>query len=226
MRKACAGLLALALTALGGPAMAQNPAPVDRPVTTARTPNFLGASGLLFAPSAYAETEGNWTAFIYGHENFVDGGLRTGLIRDQLEVGFTVIGFDGGDTEFLGNAKWNFLRETDSRPAVAVGVIDAFDQLDVDPSFYVVASKYFTRSEIEQRFALKGHVGWGMGIFDDEFFAGAELFFDRNLSAMVEFVNDDFNIGARYTHRGFAFTIGLFDWDDFGGGVAYTARFR
>jgi hypothetical protein len=98
--------------------------------------------------------------------------------------------------------------------------------LDVDPSWYVVASKYFTRRDTDADFALKGHLGFGGGIYDEEIFAGAELFFNRNLSAIAEFVNDDFNIGARWAMRGFTATIGLFDFEDLGGGIAYTARFR
>jgi hypothetical protein len=224
MRKALAGALVLALAALAGPVSAQDAPPVERPATEARIANFLGANGLLLAPSAYAQGDRTVQPFFYGQENFIGGGAIGGF-GDRFEVGLGIIDFDGGDTEFAFNAKYQFLTETDSRPAIAAGVIDLFDQFDVDPSWYVVASKYFTRSEIEQRFALKGHVGFGGGVYDEEIFAGGEFFFNQNLSAVAEFVNSDFNVGVRYTYRGWAFSLALFDVEDFGGGLTYTTRF-
>jgi hypothetical protein len=228
MRKACAGLLALALACLAGPAFAQAADTVERASTENRPPNFLGATGLLLAPDAYTQGDRVFSAHIHGTTDFIGGGALAG-IGSRAEVGFFILDGDedlGDDTDVLFNAKYQFLTETRGRPAIAAGVIDAFDQLDVDPSWYVVASKYFTRSQTEQKFALKGHIGFGGGIYDEEIFAGAEPFFNQSLSAMAEFVNDDFNIGARWTRNGFTATIGLFDFEDLGGGLAYTARFR
>lgn len=224
MRTTTVGLFLLALL-VAAPAFAE-PEAVPAPSTEARTPNFLGATGLLLAPSAYVQGNGDVTLFAHGGGgNDFAGGGAVGGILNRLEVGFTVASFRG-DIDFLANAKLNLLRESRSLPAISIGVIDAFDQLDVDPSAYVVASKYFTRGDTNQRFSLKGHVGFGSGVYDLEPFAGAELFFDRHLSAMAEFVNDDFNIGARYNYRGFHATIGLFDFSHIGGGLGYTMRFR
>jgi len=226
MRKIYAGLFALAL-AIAAPAYAQEPGdPVEEPVTSARVPNFLGTTGLLALPSAYTQANGGAAVFIGGTSDFFGGGATVGL-GNRFEVGFSVIDFDeGDDTEFPINAKFQLLAEDENRPAIAVGVIDIFDTLDVDPTWYVVASKYFTRSEIEQRFALKGHVGFGGGLFDEEFFLGGELFFNPQLSLMAEFHDDAFNVGGRWTSNGFAVTLGLFDLDRFGGQVAYITTFR
>lgn len=219
-------LLPLAASA---PAKAQDPVPVARPSSEARVPNFLGATGLLLAPSAYVQEPGAITPFFSGESRFVAGGVVAGVV-DRLEVSGTILGgdngFAGNDTEFLANAKFQLLKETPNLPAFSVGVIDAFSQLPGDPSWYVVASKYFTRADTEQRFALKGHIGYGGGIYDQDLFAGAELVFDRKLSALAEFVNDDFNLGARYQQGAFGATIGLFDFSQLGGGVSYTFRLR
>jgi hypothetical protein len=218
-------LIALALAV---PAFAQDdPEEVDRPASEARVPNFLSTTGLLYTPSAYVPRSGDISIHFHGHEDFIGGGGTVG-IGDRFELGLGAVDFDndfGGDTSFLLNGKFNLLKETDNIPAITVGVMDALDEFDVDPSWYVVASKYFTRRDTEQRFALKGHLGFGGGIFDEEIFAGAELFFSRELSAMAEFINDDINLGVRYHRNGFAATVGLFDFDQLGGGLSYTFRF-
>ncbi len=229
--------LTLALT---GPAFAQagnaDPSPgapagteVRVPNTEARVPNFFGASGLLAAPSAYVQGRNTATAFVYGHEDFINGGFLAGL-ADRFEVGLGILGglngFGRDNVNFLANAKLSLLQESGSRPALAVGVTDAFDRLNVGPSWYVVASKYFTRTELETDFALKGHAGFGGGIYDEEPFFGGELFFGPNFSAIGEFVNSRFNLGARYNYRGWAASMGVFDFSDFGGGLSYTAKFR
>ena len=226
MRKACATLIALALAAFALPAHA---ADVQQPATTAKVPNFFGSTGLLELPSAYVQNNGQVSAFVGGTNDFVIGGV-VGGIADRFELGVSALGNTGGiggdDVNVLVNAKYQILREKRSLPALAVGVVDAADQLDLDPSWYVVASKYFTRSEIEQRFALKGHVGFGGGIYGDEPFGGAELFFDRHLSAMAEFRDGNINVGARYSYKAFTATLALFDLSDIGGQVAYAFRFK
>lgn len=216
-----AGALTLALAA---PGFAQDVVPVERPASEDRTPNFVGATGLLLAPSGYVQERGVFTGFIYGADNFISGGVAAGVL-DRLELSGTVLDPDGGGTDFLLNAKFQLVPEDDNTPAVAVGVVDALDEIGVDPSWYVVASKYFTRAETEQRFAVKGHIGFGGGIYDEEIFAGAELVLDRRWSGIAEFVNSDFNVGVRFAKEGFAATLALFDLDDFGGGVSYSFRF-
>lgn len=228
MRKAFAGLFALTLALSVAPAFAQDVEPVVRPNTETRVPNFLGATGLLLAPSAYTQREGNAAAYIAGTSDFFGGGVTAG-VGDRLELGLSVLDFDddlGGDTEVLFNAKFALLQETSNLPQLSVGVIDAFDSLDIDPSWYVVASKYFTRTDTEQEFALKGHLGFGGGVYDEEIFAGAELFWANNVSFVAEFVNSNFNIGGRFHTNGFSATIGWFDFDSIGGQLAYTATLR
>ena len=228
MRKAFPCLL-IAL-ALAVPAFAQDdPDTVEQSSTEARVPNFLSTSGLLYVPSAYVPRSGDISLHFHGHEDFLTGGGMVG-IGDRFELGLGYADSDeefGDSSAFLLNAKFNLLRErADSWvPAISVGVIDALDEFEVDPSWYVVASKYFTRRETDTNFALKGHLGFGGGVFDEEIFAGAELFFTRNLAFLAEFIDSDFNIGGRWVQGGWAVTLGLFDFEDFGGGVSYTFRF-
>jgi len=224
MRKAIAGLFALTLvTAV--PAFAQDVETVARPNTEARTPNFLGSTGLLFAPSAYTQARESGALAIAGNSDFIGGSAVAGII-DRLEVGVGVVDFDNASTEVLINAKYNLLKETDSLPAFSVGVVDAADQLDIDPSWFVVASKFFTRADTEQDFALKGHIGFGGGIYDEEIFAGAELFWKNDLSFLAELVNSDINIGGRYHYKGWTATVALFDFDSLGGQLAYHVALR
>jgi hypothetical protein len=227
MRKAFAGLFALSLL-LAAPAFAQDVETVARPNTEARVPNFLGATGLLYTPTAYTQREANGSLFLAGTSDFFGGGVTAG-ITDRLEVGVGILDFDddlGGSTEVLFNAKFQLLKETNQLPALSVGVVDAFDQLDLDPSWYVVASKFFTRTDTEQDFALKGHVGFGGGVYDEEIFAGAELFWANNVSLLAEFMNSDFNIGGRYHYKGWSATIGWFDFKHVGGQIAYNIALK
>jgi hypothetical protein len=238
MRKAFPCLL-IAL-ALAVPAFAQDdPEEVEQVSTEARVPNFLSTSGLLFTPSAYVPRNGDISVHFAGHENFLAGGGTVG-IADRFELGLGWADFDDDDdghskkkgdggrgSGFLLNAKFNLLREELDKwyPSVSIGVIDALDEFDIDQSWYVVLSKYLTRRSTDASFALKGHLGYGDGVFDDGVFAGLELFFSRNLEFMAEYIDDEINLGGRYIYRGFAFTLGLFDFDQFGGGISYTFRF-
>lgn len=225
MRKAIAGLFALTLvTAV--PAFAQDVETVARPNTEARTPNFLGSTGLLYAPSAYTQARESGALSIAGTSDFIGGSAVAGII-DRLEVGVGVLDFDGGgSTEVLINAKYNLLKETDSLPAFSVGVVDAADSLDIDPSWFVVASKFFTRADTEQDFALKGHLGFGGGIYDEEIFAGAELFWKNDISLLAEYVNSDINIAGRYHYKGWTATLAWFDFDSLGGQIAYNIALK
>jgi hypothetical protein len=226
MRKALIGLVALTLYA-AAPASAQLIG-VERPVTEGRVPNFLGATGLLLAPSAYTQFNREGTGYFHATSGFYGGGAVVGL-GDQFEVGLTVLSTrrSGGrrGTDLLANAKFNFLRETDNIPALSVGVVDAFSDFARRASWYVVASKYFTRAEVEQDFALKGHLGFGGGVYNERVFAGAELFFQPNLAGMAELVNGRFNLGGRYHAGPLSATLGLFNFSRIGGGLAYTVAF-
>jgi exopolysaccharide biosynthesis protein YbjH len=237
MRMVSAGLFVLLLAAAGPAFAGSETEPEERPVTEARVPSFFGPTGLFLAPSAYVQRTGEVSPHVYATSDFVGGGV-VGGIADRFEVGVSIFDLDNGfkhgkkhhggdddDLTFLPHGKFNFLSETDSRPAVSVGALDWLGELDDDPSWYLVASKYFTRHETDQDFALKGHVGFGGGIYGEEPFGGAELFWGQHISAMAEYVDGDVNLGGRFYYNGFAATIGWFDFDEVGGGVSYSFQF-
>ncbi len=227
MRKAFALFLASFLFA--APAFAGDEVDEEaRPASESRIANVFGASGLITIPSAYSQRDGTATAYFTGNGDFIGGGVLGGWGADRLgfEAGVSVLDFDNASTEVLGNLKLTFLQETDTIPALAVGVIDVADSLDIGQSWYVVASKYFTRQDTDQDFALKGHFGFGGGIYDEEVFGGAELFFGPNLSGLVDVANGEVNVGGRYQSGAFNVMLYLVDLDRFGGSLNYAIRFR
>lgn len=231
-------LLPLVAILVAGPAVAA-PDPVEsgaKVVGTllgggSATPNFFGATGLLLTPTAYTVGRGGLSAQAYGASDFSSFGATYGLFQN-LEIGATYVDgrrhFDGG---FVANAKYLLLRENTVLPAVSVGVIDAFDQLGVDPSWYVVASKDFHRLT---PLPLRVHFGYGAGVYDNDLFAGAELHLTSptdivpvvhpSFSAIAEYEHRDVNVGLRARWRGFGATVGLFDFSRFGGGLTYTTH--
>jgi hypothetical protein len=229
MRKSYAGMI---LLVLAKPALAQGEL-YARPIGEARVPNLLGATGLLLTPSAYVQRDRQISAFLGGNHDFVAGGVSAGLC-DRLELGLTALDgsdrFTDGDAHLLADAKLSLLRETLILPALSVGVVDAFDALNKGAGWYLVTSKYLigylSEAVTGQKVALKLHVGYGGGIYDEEFFAGAELFFPRALSAMAEYTNGKFNFGGRFHTRGIAATLALFDFDHVGGSIRYSVTIR
>src|SRR5207245_91379 len=115
-------------------------------------------------------------------------------------------------------------------PALSVGATDAFDALDEGRSWYVVASKYligyFAEALTGKEVALKLHLGYGGGIYDRQVFAGTELFFAKNVTAMAEYAHGDVNVGSRFHAGRFSATVGLFDFRHVGGGIGYTVALR
>ena len=218
----------LAVLAIAGPACAQVPRPA---ADATRSPNFLGATGLLYTPDAYTIGNLRGSAYFHANSDFYGGGATAG-ITDRFEIGAAGIKGDGAnrsifrtnDTEFVPNAKLNLLKEGILLPALSVGVIDPFSELKSDASWYVVASKYITPGPVRNLFSLKANVGYGDGIYDDDVFAGLEFVFNRRLGAMAEFHDGKWNFGGRFTWGGLGLTVGLFDTKHFGGGLSYTLR--
>jgi hypothetical protein len=225
--------LALALTLALAARVSAQTGGVPRPTGEARVPNFLGATGLLLVPSAYLQKDRQLSAHVGGTSDFLGGGAVLGF-ANRLEIGVAGVDADagvaGGESGILANAKLGVLQETLTMPALSVGVIDAFDALDRDASWYVVASKYvigyFVQGLTGQQIAAKLHLGYGGGLYDQEIFAGAELFLRGPLSGMAEVANGEVNLGGRYHARHWTATVALFDFDQIGGEVVYTMAFR
>jgi hypothetical protein len=232
MRKFSVGLFALAV-AFTGPAHAA-PSFLRGGSTS---PNFVGATGILLTPSAYTVGDRGFSAHAYANPRFGSYGVLVGPV-DRLEVGATFLDKDdcncnsGGD--FLLNAKLNLLKESRVLPAFSVGVVDALDELDLDPSWYAVLSKDFARLLPLKGISLKGSVGYGGGLYENDPFASVEVGLGSlptplvrpSVSGLAEYTAGDVNVGLRARYRGFAATVGLFDFSRVGGGISYTAGLR
>jgi hypothetical protein len=201
------------------------------------TPNFLGTTGLLFTPSAYVVGDRGIALGVHGHSDFETYSGLVG-ITDRLEAGITYLNGDddfGGDG-VIGNVKFQALKETTVLPAISVGLVDAFDQLDRGVGWYVVGSKDLSRIIPLRILPIRVHAGVGGGVYDNEFFAGVEANiatpFDTLpivrpvFSVVAETLDGDVNLGLRARFRGFAATVGLFDFDNFGAGITYTTGLR
>lgn len=223
-------LAAAVLTA--APAFAQDEPSILRGGNA--VPNFLGSTGLLLAPSAYTVGDRGVSGHAYFTDDFNSFGAQVGL-SSRLEVGASYLDFDGGSNDVLLNAKFALLQETLPLPQLSIGVVDALDELDVDPSVYIVASKDLSRIIPLNLFPIRAHAGWGTGVYDNQPFFGLEMNLGTPLdvlptrptfSGIAEYVNDDINLGLRGRFKGFSATLSLFDFDTFGGGFSYTTGLR
>jgi len=231
MRMSIAGWLALGLAA-AAPAQA---APSLLHGGSA-VPNLFGTTGLITIPTAQTVGDRGISGHVDFTENFNSYGFLIGPM-DRLEVGATLFDPDGIDTrDIIFNAKFNLLGETLGTPSVSVGLTDAFDQFDVNPSWYIVASKGFPKL-IPVIGGLRAHVGIGGGIYDDELFAGIEWQIFTPLDVLpvskpsvalvADFSNDDIHVGLRGKFKGFAATVSwLNDVEDFHFGFSYTTGLR
>jgi hypothetical protein len=212
-------LLAVAAS-VAAPAAAQAPA--------GNTPNFLGTSGLLFAPSAYTVGRGHVAGHAHWHSRFSNYGVIAGPV-ERLEIGVSFFHPHGcacSNDSWLLNAKFNLLPETIALPAISVGVVDAFNELRTGQSWYVVASKDL--GTLIPGTGLRGHLGYGGGALERRPLAGIEM--DAGIgfvpglatTFIAEYAARDFNLGLRGRFAGFGFTVGLFDFSRFGGGITYT----
>jgi hypothetical protein len=195
--------------------------------------NFLGTTGLLLAPTAGVIGDRGVGAHFHTGGLLTGGGVLAG-VTDRLEVSANWIDPRGRSSGFVANAKLALLHETAILPGLSVGVVDAFDQLRVDPSWFVVASKDLGRTVPLGLVPLAAHFGYGGGVYGDRIFAGLEYRVGTPLelipgrpqfSFLGEFVNRDVNLGARARFLGATATLGIFDFSRIGAGASYVARF-
>ncbi len=191
-------------------------------------PSFFGPSGLLVIPTADTQAQYSWNVHGHGRDNLFTFGANFGLAKG-LELGVSGAHFKHGDTKAVINGKYAFLQESGTTPGLAIGVVDAADQLNGKVGPYIVASKSlssFLGSQMA-KYNLRGHLGYGANsIFDDKVFAGVDLQVTQNIQAMVEWISGDVNFGARLG-LGKGVRVDLASYDgNFGGGVSYAAGLR
>jgi len=208
MRKLLVLLCALA-TSLVTPALA--------------APNFLGSTGLFRVPDADVAAERSYGVHVHGTNDFTTYGVNFGLTKG-LEAGLTIFDPDPGSTRLFGNAKYQFVHETGKSPAIAIGVVDIGDAIDV--SGYGIVSKGIGKLEAGGRgLSLRGHVGYGTGLYRDNIIGGVDLGFRENILLLAEYDGNDVNGGARISlGRGVRVDVGVLR-GKFGAGLAYLAGF-
>jgi len=192
----------------------------------AAAPNFFGSTGLLVTPSADVLGVREWNVHVHGTDDFVSYGVNFGAL-DKLEIGVTGLDVQhGGDTHALINLKYRIVPETKSVPAVAIGAVDISDELDIDPSIFLVVSKALgsLSSAGSNGMQWRAHLGIGQGLYDTVF-GGIDLVVTPRVMLIAEYDSNDFNFGVRLglTPEVRA-DLSALD-GNFGAGLSYVASF-
>mgnify|MGYP001005951568 CR=1 FL=1 len=174
-------------------------------------PSFRGYTGLMVIPTADALGKGEWNAGLFlenvASETINDVVVNYGLARG-LEFGidrFQLHGddedeehhFDTGHRTLL-NAKYRFMPETATHPAIAAGIADITDEIET--TVYAVASKSFgcsLRAWQGEYLTPRVHVGFGGGRLSG-LFAGASAYIGNRVQLMAEWDSKDTNVGIRW----------------------------
>ena len=164
-------------------------------------PSLEGYTGLLLIPTADALNQGEYNVafFALSLEEGADSNVfaaNLGL-AGAAEVGIARLRPEGGPSETLLNGKYNFRAEEGGKPALAVGVIDATDEIET--TAYVVASQTLSRNVLrtgKEIASPRVHVGIGGGRLNGLFF-GASAVLGDTLTLIAEYDSEDVNLGAR-----------------------------
>jgi hypothetical protein len=187
-------------------------------------PSFFGPTGLLVIPTADTLAQRSWNVHVHAIDDLTTFGANFGLTK-ALEVGVSGA-TSHGNTDALLNAKYTLLMESGKAPGIAIGGVDIADQLDLDPGFYVVATKSLSSLLGGQmsKYNLRGHIGYGANsIFDDDIFGGLDLQVTPQVQLMAEWISGSFNFGGRIgLGTGIRAELGSYD-GEFGGGISYAA---
>ncbi len=127
---------------------------------------------------------------------------------DRLEIDVNVLDLDGDDPEVEINPYLTLVKEKPNRPSFIVGVYNLFGEdfptrpggdSRVSP-FFVSAYNLRTPAAAPSLSdpLVRGHLGWGTGQHDGDFFGGAQFL-----------INPKYG-GAVYTHRGDMAYIGVY----------------
>ncbi len=193
-------------------------------------PTLNGYTGLLVIPTADTLGQGQYTVGVNSGElqDWDDWGYyATFGLGEQTEAGLLMFRTDGrtGDNTFL-HIKRNLSEITDGGPNIAAGIYDLTDEIET--TVYMVASwaQGNIVGEVEGRSVrfLDLHAGFAAGQLQD-FFAGVDLRVGTEFTFMAEWVNDDVNIGARFSPvDNLTIDAGLLDVDDLAVNVSYTSN--
>jgi len=197
----------------------------------AAAPSLEGFTGLLLTPTADALNQDDYNLAVFAR-NVEEGGdfqVFAGNIgvAKGMEAGFARIKPEHTSGETILNAKYRFRDEDAGRPALAVGVIDATDEIET--STYFVLSKSLARMPLVRGNELTSprvSVGFGGGRLSG-LFGGVSAVLGEKLMLIAEYDTKDVNLGAQlplsYGLRAHAgWTNGL---NDFAAGLSFNKAF-
>ncbi len=195
-------------------------------------PSLEGYTGLLLTPTADALDQGEYNV-AFSTLNLEEGGntsIWTGNYGSAAgtEIGVARIKLDHATAETVINGKYRIRGENGGAPALAVGVIDATDEIDT--SVYLVMSKSLSKviaTHDKEITNPRLHVGIGGGGRLDGFFAGASVVLGDALTLMAEYDTRNVNLGARLAvGHGVRVQAGWIDGlDDFALGASFNKVF-
>jgi hypothetical protein len=158
----------------------------------AASPTVLGPTGLLTTPNAgtegMAEVQlGGWWVQDGGESVSLSGGAGM-----NGEANISWFNPDGGGDEILFSSKWRFKQNNVTQPAIAIGLIDVTDRIELTP--YIVAQKGFDLAG----FGVTASAGYAKpNSLLDGFFGGADVKLADKLHLLGEWDGNDFNAGVR-----------------------------
>jgi hypothetical protein len=158
----------------------------------AASPTVLGPSGLLTTPNA--DTEG-MADLLFSGWYVADGGQSatlTGGAGDGGEANITWVNPDAGGDELIFSSKWRFRHTSATQPAIAIGIIDVTDRMELTP--YIVVQKGFDLAG----FGVTASAGYAKpDSLLDGFFGGADVTLADRLHLLGEYDGNDVNAGVR-----------------------------
>lgn len=193
--------------------------------SAAAAPSYYGYTGLLVTPTADALDAGDFSlggVFISRDRNDTTVLSANLGLAQSLEAGVAMVDPEFGKTRTLVNAKYRFLPETGTQPALAFGVSDITGEIDSTP--YLALSKSLDWQGSSLR-APRVHVGVGGGRLDGVF-AGLSAAVTKSTLLMVEYDTNDLNFGAQWAASNeIRIHAGLLAGENLGLGMSYNKGF-
>ncbi len=208
-------LLSLVIVFVSGLASSASRVPWDQSANVAPLPGCgfpisisgeTGDYGLLHAnvPCAYTPSRGTLEAAIFRgdyitpkDEAFGNGSAFVGYgFSREPRVYASLMATDGGlDNGLMANAQVQISEESDSVPAVSVGIQDAFETEKGNSSAYIVVTKS-VEAGLESRTYLTA--GYGGGRFTDSMFAAVSQPLGKYTTAFCEYDGYQANYGIGF----------------------------
>jgi hypothetical protein len=158
----------------------------------AASPTVLGPTGLLATPNADTEglanmQLGGWYVSNGGESVSLSAGAGLGG-----EANATWFNPKSGGDQLLFSGKWRFHQSSLAQPAIAIGLIDATDQIELTP--YVVVQKGFGLAG----YGVTASAGYAKpNSLLDGFFGGADVKLADKFHLLGEYDGNDLNAGVR-----------------------------